>query len=142
MTALHPTEPLASFTFSAPGKRLTMNERIHWAERSRRTADWRHAALLAGRALRLKNRIPRHWFPPCAIRVTFGVPDRRRRDPHNTAPTVKAIVDGLVDAGFWRDDTPDQVVLLDPVFERANPTLVKVELWPVSLLAEITGVTR
>lgn len=31
-------------------------------------------------------------------------PDGRRRDPHNYMPTLKALVDGLVDAGLVPDD--------------------------------------
>jgi len=47
---------------------------------------------------------------PSFVRVTFGVRDPgRRRDPHNYMPTVKAIIDGLVDAGVWPDDTPEDV---------------------------------
>ena len=138
MTALRPTEPLASFTLGAPAERLTMNKRYHWTLRARLTKQWRLAGFVAATNWFHQSNTSRPLHP-CAILVTFGVPDRRRRDPHHTAPTVKAIVDGLVDAGFWRDDTPDHVVVLDPMFERANPTLVKVELWPVAVLAEITG---
>lgn len=36
--------------------------------------------------------------------VTVSLPDRRRRDLHNFTPTIKAIVDGLVDAGLLPDD--------------------------------------
>jgi crossover junction endodeoxyribonuclease RusA len=36
--------------------------------------------------------------------------DRRRRDPANFYPTVKAAVDGLVDAGVLVDDSPDYLV--------------------------------
>jgi crossover junction endodeoxyribonuclease RusA len=52
------------------------------------------------------------------VRVTFPVHDARRRDPHNLAPTVKAIVDGLVDAGVWPDDTDTWVIVLDPRFTK------------------------
>ena len=33
-----------------------------------------------------------------------ATPDRRRRDRHNLAPTVKAMMDGLIDAGLLPDD--------------------------------------
>ena len=33
-----------------------------------------------------------------------GVPDERRRDLHNLTPTLKPMIDGLVDAGVLDDD--------------------------------------
>lgn len=43
--------------------------------------------------------------------VPVGV---RRRDPHNYFPTVKPVVDGLIDAGLWPDDTPEWVTTTEP----------------------------
>lgn len=34
----------------------------------------------------------------------IGYPTQTRADPANAAPTVKAIIDGLVDARVWDDD--------------------------------------
>nr|WP_303769103.1 hypothetical protein [Schaalia odontolytica] len=34
----------------------------------------------------------------------MAYPDRRRRDRHNLAPTIKAMLDGLIDAGLLPDD--------------------------------------
>src|SRR5688500_5504221 len=93
-----------------------MNDRMHHMKRARITREWRSAAhvwtLDAISHLGLKR--PQ---PPSRIRVVFGVKDpNRRRDPHNMAPTVKAIVDGLVDARLWPDDTPEYVTVEDPGF--------------------------
>ena len=38
------------------------------------------------------------------VEVEFAYPDRRRRDRSNLAPTVKALMDGLIDAGLLPDD--------------------------------------
>lgn len=38
------------------------------------------------------------------IRVIVAPPTRRRLDPVNLYPTVKAIVDGLTDVAWWADD--------------------------------------
>lgn len=53
---------------------------------------------------------------PSIIRIGIPVVDNRRRDPHNYCGTVlKAVIDGLVMAGAWPDDTPDFVGHREPV---------------------------
>ncbi len=103
----------------APLTRLSMNDRMHWRPKARLTAAWRRAAFDAaivdfGTAPSSRAR------PACEVRVHFPVRQNRRRDPHNAAPTVKAIVDGLVDAGVWPDDTDEYVVVLDPRFYKPD----------------------
>ena len=41
---------------------------------------------------------------PSRVTVAVAYPTAARADPDNAAPTVKAIIDGLVDAGVWPDD--------------------------------------
>lgn len=44
-------------------------------------------------------------FPvPCLLVAHIGFPDKRRRDLHNYYPTLKAVIDGVVDAGALIDD--------------------------------------
>lgn len=73
---------------------LRSNDRYHWAEKARRTKAIRSAA---------------HWVAksagvspfPGRVTVTgvWTVTDRRVRDEGSMAPSVKAAIDGLVDAG-------------------------------------------
>ena len=51
---------------------------------------------------------------PWDVHVRLDVPDKRRRDPANYAPTIKCLVDGLTDAGWWPDDTPEYVRTHEP----------------------------
>ena len=106
----------ATITFPQPAKRLSMNDRMHWAPKAKLTHEWRTAARYAANDL--------GEFPPATVHVTFPVRDKRRRDPHNTAPTVKAIVDGLVDAGVWPDDTDQYVVVMDPTFSKETTDVI------------------
>lgn len=100
--------------FAEPARRMNMNDRSHWSTRHRRTKVWRETAKV--HALRDLGRSPsERRREPSFVRVSFPVRDPgRRRDPHNLAPTVKAIVDGLVDAGVWPDDVERWVTVLDP----------------------------
>ena len=41
---------------------------------------------------------------PSVVTAMIGYPTKGRADPTNAEPTVKAIIDGLVDARVWDDD--------------------------------------
>jgi crossover junction endodeoxyribonuclease RusA len=77
---------------------LSSNGREHWAARARQTASLRETAGWLARA----QKIPR--LERAHVLATYHPPDRRRRDPANLYPSVKALVDGLTDAGAWIDD--------------------------------------
>lgn len=80
------------------GEWLTANGRLHWAQRARRTRALRVRAAIAARAARIP--------PMVRARITVHVHGRTRArtDPANAYPTIKAVVDGLVDAGILPDD--------------------------------------
>ena len=123
-------------SFPTPADRLNMNGRVHWHVRARLTKLWRAAAWAA--ALKHLGEGPAaRQRPPCMVRVSFPTSrPNQRRDPHNWAPTVKAIVDGLVDARVWPDDNDQWVTILDSRFHPFTPTtsaphgLVVVDLLP------------
>ena len=43
-------------------------------------------------------------FSHFGVNVTVCPPTRRRLDPPNLYPTIKALIDGLTDACWWSDD--------------------------------------
>jgi hypothetical protein len=57
----------------------------------------------------------------CRAQLTWYVLRNGRRDPVNLALTLKAMVDGLVDAGVTVDDTSDLVDTPMPVIVRVDP---------------------
>ena len=106
------TVTCTSLLFPQPGRLLNMNHRTHWRTRWSVTKQWRTAAYQA--ALLLGPPSAR-THPAAMVRLIIPVPDRRRRDPANLTPLTKAcVVDGLVDAGVWPDDTPEYVETLEP----------------------------
>jgi Holliday junction resolvase RusA-like endonuclease len=117
------TEPLfnpwfATVTFDDPAPRLNLNDRLHWAQRAKHVKAWRHTTC---------DNTANAWrnFPPATVEVVFGVPNPGlRRDPHNWMPTVKAIIDGLVDAGVWADDDSTHVTVLEPRFAKGKGVTV------------------
>lgn len=103
--------------FLPPARLMSMNDRDHWRAKAKMTKLWRAAA---HGAVALDHPGASQWLgtgqsrAPSIVHIVFPVRDRRRRDPHNYYPTVKAIVDGLVDAGVWPDDTPEWVTTTEP----------------------------
>ena len=92
---------------------LSANGRHHWTVRARRTRRLRQIAYWQAR----RQHVPHHDGP---VDVIAQVQARGRFDPPNAAPTVKAIVDGLTDAGCWDDD--DSVHAPRTTFERMPGT--------------------
>lgn len=77
---------------------LSLNGRLHWAERNRRNATWKKAAW----ALANQQRIP--FLGRVAIAAEYQPPDRRRRDADNVMLAVKSAIDGICAAGVLAGD--------------------------------------
>lgn len=75
---------------------LNANDRIHWSLKAKLTKGWRENAYAASSVGQIDR---------AHIVATLHFGDDRRRDVGNYAPTVKAAVDGLVDAGVIPDDS-------------------------------------
>lgn len=90
-------------TVTGPDKWLSSNGRHHWAVRNRLAQDWKTAGLIHTRnAMRLAGT---GQIQAAELVVVVHWPDRRRRDGHNVVGgSIKAAVDGAVDAGLLVDD--------------------------------------
>lgn len=53
---------------------------------------------------------PELLFDKFTVLVTVFPPTRRRLDPINLYPTVKAIIDGLTDSAWWEDDNHNHLL--------------------------------
>ena len=96
--------------FDYPRPPITANGRYnHWSK-ARLNKDVRLATKL------LARRIP--FLGHIRVSLVWVVKDHRRRDGgENITPTLKPMIDGLVDAGIVLDDTPDLVERIMPVVE-------------------------
>jgi crossover junction endodeoxyribonuclease RusA len=116
---------------------MTMNLRDHWRTKAAKTKAWREAT--CGGTLWGAYADLSHHTPPAELHFEMEVPDKRRRDPHNYYPTIKAIVDGLVDAQLWPDDTPEWVHTNEPTFvvvgRNQGPLTVTVTITPREVAA-------
>lgn len=82
---------------------MTSNQRLHHMERANRTKRLRILARARGLQLRVKLQDPVH------IKAIVHTPSNKVFDPPNAWPTIKPIIDGLVDAGVLEDDSSIQV---------------------------------
>ena len=76
-----------------PSEVLNANQRPHWARKARLTSNLRDWGAFAW------DRAGRPQMDRAHVTVTLGYPDRRKRDAHNLMPTIKGLIDGLVNPG-------------------------------------------
>lgn len=100
---------------------LNANHRLHYMRHAAVVANWRQAGHWAAKA----ERLPR--LRKAQIIATLHFADRRRRDSHNYYPTLKAIVDGLVDYGLLPDDSHQYLV--GPDIRMGEPGTPRVQLY-------------
>lgn len=85
-----------------PGDLLNMNAlRGQTKVFGRRSRPWRALGADLGRPA---AGLPHPFLLPVRVLAEFRFPTNHRRDTGNLYPTVKALVDGLVDAGVLVDD--------------------------------------
>lgn len=124
-----PSKFSATLTFDWVRPPLTANQRMHWRQKASVTKDVRNTARLKA------HRIPD--LHRCEVSLTWFVKDRRRRDADNLVPTLKALCDGLVDAGVVADDIPALMTKHMPVIvwapEQTPHFELRVETLPVVL---------
>lgn len=118
-------------SFERPTQLMSMNDRIHWSVDRRRARAWRQATGWAA-IDQLGTTPAARRKGPSIVTVTLPVHSDRDRDPHNFFKTVKHVIDGLVDAGLWPDDTPEWVTTTEPHLEltKERPGLVSVAITP------------
>lgn len=81
----------------APALWINSNQRLHRMDEAKRTAAWRAAGAEAAAGLPTITR-------PARVIAYIEKTRAGRYDPNNLWPTVKAIMDGVVDAGVLADD--------------------------------------
>lgn len=84
-----------------PDPDLSPNKRLHYM----RLHVAKHAAKEEAMALVLQQGRLDRPYEKAHITITWVAKDRRRRDPDNLFASMKAYIDGLVEAGLIEDDS-------------------------------------
>ncbi len=107
----------ATYTVALPAglPLLNANDRMHWRKRNDMTQVIVDAAIVMTR----KAKVPR--LDRITVKAVLHPADKRRRDPHNWYPSIKAAIDGVVRSGAVIPDDDSahladvSVVLGEPV---------------------------
>jgi len=117
---------MTKLTFTIPAAQwLSSNQRLHWRPKAKRVAALREMATIAGHSL------PRYTRP---VRITawIGYPTAGKADPINAADTGKPLIDGLVSAAVFIDDSHGYVIgpdyRRDPVKSKRGFHTVRLEI--------------
>src|SRR5690606_5799033 len=81
---------------------INANDKRHWSPQAKLVKAWRHGAHIMARQAKLSKGLQR-------VRVDAYVWKKTqvRYDPHNLMPTLKPVIDGLVDYGLLPDDSSE-----------------------------------
>ena len=104
----------------------TANDRGSWRKFAPKVKHLRSTAAWHARAARLPRIELAH------VMAFIGYPTRVVADPGNASPVVKAILDGLTDAGVWDDDDSKHVI--GPDYRREAGTTGRKGLHTVRLV--------
>jgi hypothetical protein len=93
-----------TLTIPAPATWLNANQRTDLRRQTPDRRAWRDAGQIYARQAKL----PRLHRAHIVAELCFA--DARHRDVHNLYPTIKAVVDGLIDYGLLPDDSHHYLV--------------------------------
>lgn len=112
------------------GRPVLSNNRLHHYVKAQQIKPWREAGCVLAR----KAQVPR--LRSVHIDVWGRYPNRKTPDVDAVAPTLKAVLDGIVDAGVIPDDKPpfvESITFWAPKVEAGKPPALIVRLTePVS----------
>ena len=98
---------------TVPDSELGSNGRLHWAVKARKVKQLREYVGYVAR----ENAPPEPITGPVVLTISVGWPKgRKRHDDDNMVSLMKAVIDGLTDAGFWADDR--LVTIARPIVQR------------------------
>lgn len=83
---------------------LNSNKQLHRFVKSKNVKFLRELAFNKGEEIKLLEGDKFRTFEKFKVTVLVAPPTRVRIDPPNLYPTVKPLIDGFTDAGFWEDD--------------------------------------
>ncbi|WP_238142830.1 hypothetical protein, partial [Streptococcus suis] len=95
---------------------INSNDRQHQTDKAKVTKRIRAFAYWNTMKHKDKKRATFSPSNPCEVTVTIYSPTKSKLDPPNLYPTVKAIIDGMTDAGIWTDDNHKVIKKLSFVY--------------------------
>lgn len=103
------TQPAMRLEIRAPGPWVSANHTNHWSVAAKRKKQWREVGFWYAKK---ESRHSQKYTDGQTVSIVGTVhrTDNRRADAANMSPTIKSVVDGIVDAGVIPDDSNEFVV--------------------------------
>lgn len=110
---------------------------LHWGKRYEVLEHWKRTAQVTFGQWKIRTKWKGH-FPYTIVQLELvfpakrrdGMPNTTRRDPHNYCGTVvKAVIDGLVLAKAFPDDTPEYVGHRESILRLTDTDPPVMKLW-------------
>ena len=98
---------MKQITLPLPPKELSPNVRVHWRDRAKATQEYRATVKLIAinhRNIAQRQRLWEEPTAPAVLSLVWHYKDKRLRDYDNCLAACKALIDGLVDAGWLLGD--------------------------------------
>ena len=105
-----------------PDRALSPNWRGHWSIKNKASQELRFIAWVVAK----ESKCPH--FEKATVQFTYHVQTNRRRDGDNWLIMAKPLIDGLVDAGIFPDDSSRFIKLLPVKFELGKSPKTVVEI--------------
>jgi crossover junction endodeoxyribonuclease RusA len=104
---------------------ISSNDRLHIHQKAKITKQLRQLAMYEAVSHHTARNTYRPFNEgrPARVIITVYAPTKRRYDAPNYWPTVKALEDGMTDAGIWSDDNGD--VIKETVFKHGGLSGIK-----------------
>jgi Holliday junction resolvase RusA-like endonuclease len=107
-------------TVGTPARTLSPNARCHWAVKFKAVKRARTEAWASAQVAMYEADVKGGW-KDATCEVHWFARDARRRDKDNCLASLKAVFDGLVDAGLLRDDNALTHLPLVILVDAKNP---------------------
>ncbi|PRX90680.1 hypothetical protein [Allonocardiopsis opalescens] len=120
---------MTTYTVTIPTdvKLLNSNSRLHRRKQAQLTKGIREAAGWVAKAAKIPT------LDRVEITAEIQPGSKQRRDPHNWQPSVKAAIDGIVDAGVLIDDDANHLLKVSFVLgEPHKPTRLVLRIHDLS----------
>lgn len=90
---------------------LNSNDRMHFHQKAKVTQELKRLAFnQVQNPLNNLEKLPIfNTAIPCGVTLTVYTPTKRRSDPDNLQPTLKALMDGFTESRLWTDDNHEVV---------------------------------
>lgn len=90
---------------------LNSNDRMHFHQKAKAIQELKRLAFNKVRnPLNSLEKLPLFDKQrPCGVTLTVFTPTKRRSDPDNLQPTLKALMDGFTESNLWTDDNHEVV---------------------------------